>query len=81
MNRSMRSRRARSLRRRRNASSNKPLNVLLKELKEDNRPLTYLLKKKCAKGTRRNKKTGKCVRRRCPNGTRKNKKTGKCEKK
>ena len=45
-------------------------------------------KKRCPKGTRRNKKTGNCEplkktnhgkRPRCPNGTRRNKKTGNCE--
>ena len=52
-------------------------------------------KKRCPKGSRRNKKTGKCVStnpqpppppqqpqpklKRCPNGTRRNKKTKKCE--
>jgi hypothetical protein len=46
-------------------------------------------KKRCPKGTRRNKKTGECEepkevevlerKKRCPNGTRRNKKTGLCE--
>ena len=40
-------------------------------------------KKRCPKGTRRNKKTGECdpknLKTRCPNGTRRNKKTGNCE--
>jgi len=40
---------------------------------------------RCPKGTRKNKKTGKCEKHvtkeivRCPRGTRKNKKTGKCD--
>ena len=42
-------------------------------------------RKRCPKGTRKNKKTGDCEpikeSTRCPKGTRKNKKTGKCESK
>ena len=43
------------------------------------------MSKRCPNGTRKNKKTGDCVRvnksqkSRCPNGTRKNKKTGNCD--
>ena len=44
-------------------------------------------RKRCPKGTRRNKKTGQCEtlsmtkknKKRCPNGSRRNKKTGECE--
>ena len=49
--------------------------------------ITKSRKKRCPKGTRRNKRTGQCEnismtkknRKRCPNGTRRNKKTGECE--
>jgi 2-oxoglutarate dehydrogenase complex dehydrogenase (E1) component-like enzyme len=48
----------------------------------------FAKKKRCKNGTRRNKKSGLCVKneseptkkKRCKNGTRKNKKTGNCEK-
>ena len=36
-------------------------------------------KKRCPNGSRKDKKTGRCIRKRCPKGTRKNKKTKKCE--
>jgi hypothetical protein len=49
---------------------------------------TWSLSKRCPKGTRRNKKTGKCeksgtqktVKKKCPPGTRLNPKTGRCNK-
>ena len=48
----------------------------------------FAKKKRCKNGTRKNKKSGLCVKneseptkkKRCKNGTRKNKKTGNCEK-
>ena len=36
-------------------------------------------KKRCPNGSRKDKKTRRCIKRRCPNGTRKNPKTKKCQ--
>ncbi len=75
------------------APSNKVLSKRMKSIKNSESKK----RKRCPKGTRRNKKTGECQkiseiihsrernsytkRKRCPNGTRRNKKTGNCEKK
>lgn len=71
----------------------KPKLVIVEQPRSLN-TFTLSLSKRCPKGTRRNKKTGKCHKvkkavvprvtnktrkKRCPNGTRRNKKTGNCE--